>query len=156
MIVLTFINCFKCFYSKETEDFHIEVPYAAACLSKTVEEVVKDDDKGGVVVIPSQFAGKLIKRAFEFCQYYKKDPFKEVKHPLDSYKPFKNYYNDLIDDLCKDDIGCLLNLADYLNLPQLLQLICYKLSYLMREIEATYRLDFFNVKEQWLNHYADM
>ena len=123
MIVLTFINCFKYFYSKETEDFHIEVPYAAACLSKMVEEVVKDDNKGGVVVIPSQFAGKLIKRAFEFCQYYKKDPFKQVKHPLDNYKGFNNFYNTLIDDLCSHDIVCFLRLADYLNLPQPLQLI---------------------------------
>ena len=108
-----------------------------------------------MVTIPSQFAGKLIKKAFEFCQYYKKYPFKEVKHPLDIYKPFNNYYNDLIDDLCKDDIVCLLRLAGYLNLPQLLQLICYKLSYLMREIEAPKRLDFFGVKDQWLDGYDD-
>ena len=156
MIFLTFINCFKCFYSKETKDFDFDVPYAAACLSKHVEEVVKDDDKGAVVTIPPQFAGKLIKKAFEFCQYYKMDPFKEVTHPLDNYKPFNNYYNDLMDDLCKNDIVCLLTLADYLDIQQLIQLICYRLSYLMRDIEAIYRLDFFSVNGQWLNHHVDI
>ena len=108
-----------------------------------------------MATIPSQFPGKLVKRAFEFCQYYKKDPFKQVKHPLDNYKAFKNYYNNLIDDLCKDDIGSFLILADYLNLPQLLQLICYKLSYLMRQLDVTERLDFFGVKDKWLDGYAD-
>ena len=109
-----------------------------------------------MVTIPPQFAGKLIKKAFEFCEYYKKYPFKEVTHPLDNYKPFNNYYNDLMDDLCKNDIVCLLTLADYLDIQQLIQLICYRLSYLMRDIEAIYRLDFFSVNGQWLNHHVDI
>ena len=109
-----------------------------------------------MATIPSQFPGKLIKRAFEFCEYYKKDPSKEVKHRLDNYKGFNNFYNTLLDDLCSPDIICFLRLADYLNLPQLLQLICYKVTYLMRDFDAPERLDFFGLNDQWLTGYADI
>ena len=109
-----------------------------------------------MATIPSQFPGKLVKRAFEFCQYYKKNPFKEVKHRLDNYKGFNNFYNTLLDDLCSRDIICFLRLADYLNIPQLLQVICYKVAYLMRDISPAERLQFFALNNQWLTGYADM
>ena len=97
-----------------------------------------------MATIPSQFPGKLVKRAFEFCEKYKKkDPFSDLNHLLDNYKGFNNFYNTLLDDLCSPDVICFLRLADYLNIPQLLQLICYKVSHLMRQLDATERLDFF-------------
>ena len=68
---------------------------------------------------------------------------KDVKPLLDNYEGFNNFYNTLLDDLSSCDVICFLRLADYLNIPQLLQVICYKVAYLMRDIDPAERLDFF-------------
>ena len=116
---------------------------------------MNEDEGGGKVTIPAQYPGKFVRRDFEFCKKYKKDPFKDINHRLDNYKGLNNFYNLILDDFTSSDVICFLRLADYLNLPQLLQLICYKVTYLMRQLDAPKRLDFFGVKDQWLDGYAD-
>ena len=121
-----------------------------------VADAVNDDKEGVEISIPYEHSGYLVRKAFEFCQNYKQNPFQDINHPIDNYKDLANFYNGIVDDLTSNDVICLLRLSDYLNIPPLLKLIYYKLSYLMRDISYKKRLQYFGLNDEWLSGSAEM
>ena len=111
-------------------------------ISKLVQSM-SEDDKVTNIQMPNNFEGKLCRRAFEFCEKYINDPYSDITFPLDDQKMLPNYYNDFLDGLTSHSIISLLKLSDFLNIPQLLKLICFKLAYLVREMSCEERLNYF-------------
>ena len=118
-------------------------------ISKVVQSM-SEDDKVTNIQTPNNIKGFLCRRAFEFCEKYINDPYSDITFPLDNQKMLPNYYNDFLDGLTSHSIISLLKLSDFLNIPQLLKLICFKLAYLMRDMSCKRRLDYFNINEPML------
>ena len=100
-------------------------------------------DEGTTETKIPMYPGNLIKKVLEFCTRYKKDPMKNITHLIDRVS-LQNYYNDFLYHLSNYSITDLLIVAECLILP-LLKLICYKLSYIMRDTSIKYRLHSFNL-----------
>ena len=107
--------------------------------------VEHNEDK--IIDIPFIYEGKLCRRAFEFCEYYSRKPYRDITHPLDNQKELPNFYKKVLDDLDPVSIISLLVLSDYLHITPLNKLICFHLAYLMRDMENNQRLDYFNISD---------
>ena len=90
------------------------------------------------------YQGSIIIKTFEFCSKYRRNPFKKITFPIDTVR-LTNFYNEFFDDLDDGTLVQIIHLADYLMIDPLLQLICYKLSYRLRDMIAKERLQFFQL-----------
>ena len=90
------------------------------------------------------YQGSIIIKTFEFCSKYRRNPFKKITFPIDTVR-LTNFYNEFFDDLDDGTLVQIIHLADYLMIDPLLQLICYKLSYRLRDMNAKERLQFFQL-----------
>ena len=127
--------------------------------SAKVSEVLKDiveDNQDNVIKIPFVYEGNLCKRAFEFCDYYSRNPYPDIKHPIDDQKELPNFYNEVLDELNPVSVISLLVLSDYLHITPLNKLICFHLAYLMRDMENYQRLEYFNISDPTEVECADM
>ena len=127
--------------------------------SAKVSEVLKDiveDNQDKMIRIPFVYEGNLCKRAFEFCDYYSRNPFSDIKHPIDDQKELPNFYNKVLDELNPVSVISLLVLSDYLGITPLNKLICFHLAYLMRDLENYQRFEYFNISDPTEVDCADM
>ena len=102
------------------------------------------DNKDKIIHIPFVYKGKLCKRAFEFCDFYSRNPYPDITHPIDDQKELPNFYNKVLYDLNPVSVISLLVLSDYLHITPLNKLICLHLAYLMRDMGSHQRLNYFN------------
>ena len=119
-------------------------------------QTLRDVEEDMFITIPGNFPGNICRRAFEFCLKYINNPYDPISHPLDKVKALPNLYNDFLDDMAPDLIVCLLKLSDCLDIPPLIQLICYKLAYLLRDMSCKERLGYFNISDDKFLEYAEM
>ena len=106
-----------------------------------------EDNKDKIIHIPFVYEEKLCKWAFEFCDFYSRNPYRDITHPIDDQKELPNFYNEVLDDLNPVSVISLLVLSDYLHITPLNKLICFHLAYLMRDMENNQRLDYFNISD---------
>ena len=125
-------------------------------MSKLVTQSMEEEEDFRKIIIPGNYAGNLVRMAFEFCDMYKTSPFPDIKNPIDKNKALPNYYNDILDDLTFGNVIALLRLSDYLDTSPLMKLMRFKLSYFMRDISYKKRLDYFIFDEEWLFESAEM
>ena len=97
----------------------------------------------------------IIKKTFEFCSKYKSEPFKDITHPIDSVT-LPNYYNDYFEKLDNGTLIQIISLADFLHIDPLLQLICFKVSYWLRDMSVHDRLQFFQLTTPQNDYTADL
>jgi hypothetical protein len=120
-----------------------------------LKEIVEDDEDN-TISIPFIYEGKLCKRAFEFCDFYSRKPYRDITHPLDDQKELPNFYNEFLYDLTPISVISLLVLSDFLDIPPLNKLICLHLAYLMRDIGSAQRLKYFNISDPMELQSAEM
>ena len=101
------------------------------------------------------YQGSIIIKTFEFCSKYRRDPFKKITFPIDTVR-LTNFYNEFFDDLDDGTLVQIISLADYLQIDPLLQLICYKLSYKLRDMNPEERLEFFQLTMPEEELYAEI
>ena len=94
-------------------------------------------------------------KTFEFCSKYRSDPFQQITHSIDTVI-LTNFYNKFFDDLDDGTLVQIIHLADYLMIDPLLQLICYKLSYKLRDMNPKERLQFFQLIMQEDKYSAEL
>ena len=124
-------------------------------MSEVLKDIVEDDEDK-TIDIPFIYEGKLCRRAFEFCEYYSRYPYRDITHPLDNQKELPNFYNKVLDDLDPVSIISLLVLSDYLHITPLNKLICLHLAYLMRNMGSDQRLNYFNISDPTEMEIAEM
>ena len=91
------------------------------------------------------YQGNIIIKTFEFCSKYRSDPFQQITHSIDTVR-LTNFYNDFFDNLDDGTLVQIICLANFLMIDPLLQLICYKLSYKLRDMNPKERLEFFQLR----------
>ena len=123
------------------KDSKIDILEKDANVSRFIKEL--DEEEISEINL-EMYQGNIIIKTFEFCSKYRSDPFKQIAHPIDKVK-LTNFYNDFIDNLDDGTLVQIICLADYLTIEPLLQLICYKLSYKLRDISPKERLKFFQL-----------
>ena len=116
--------------------------------------VEHNEDK--IIDIPFIYEGKLCKRAFEFCEYYSRNPHPDITHPLDDQKELPNFYKKVLDELKPVSVISLLVLSDFLHITPLNKLICLHLAYLMRNMGSNQRLNYFNISDPTEMEIAEM
>ena len=110
-----------------------------------VSSFYKQLDEIGVSEINlKMYQGSIIIKTFEFCSKYRSDPFKQIAHPIETVT-LTNFYNDFFDNLDDGTLVQIICLANFLTIEPLLQLICYKLSYKLRDMNPEERLEFFQL-----------
>ena len=90
------------------------------------------------------YQGSIVIKTFEFCSKYRCEPFKDITHPIDSFS-LKKIYNHFFELLDNGTLVQIISLADYLQIDPLLQLVCFKVSYWLRDMSASDRLQFFQL-----------
>ena len=143
------------FCLQETNDFEFDVPLECAMMSKTFINT-GDDDEDEVTSIRLPYQGNISRRAFKFCHSNIKEPYHPITHPIDKVKALPNFYNDFLEDLTPDLVVSLLHVSDFLDIPPLTQLICFKLAYLMRDMSYKERIDYFRMNDSVTMEYAEM
>ena len=101
------------------------------------------------------YQGSIIIKTFEFCSKYRRNPFKKITFPIDTVR-LTNFYNEFFDDLDDGTLVQIIPLADYLMIDPLLQLICYKLSYRLRDMNSQERVQFFQIPSQSYHYSAEL
>ena len=140
---------------QKTKDFNFTISKESAKVSDILRDIVKhNEDK--IIDIPFIYEGKLCKRAFEFCEFYSRNPYPDITHPLDDQKELPNFYNEVLHDLNPVSVILLLVLSDYLLITPLNKLICLHLAYLMRDMENHQRLNYFNIGDSMDMESAEM
>ena len=124
-------------------------------MSKVLKEIVEDNEDK-TISIPFIYEGKLCKRAFEFCELYSRKPYPDITHPLDDQKELPNFYNEVLYNLKPILVILLLVLSDFLDIPPLNKLICFRLAYLIRNMGSEQRLKYFNICDPMLLQSAEM
>ena len=110
-----------------------------------VSSFIKQLDEIGLSEINlKMYQGSIIIKTFEFCSKYRSDPFKQIAHPIDSVT-LTNFYNDFFENLDDGTLVQIISIADFLSIEPLLQLICYKLSYKLRDMNPEERMEFFQL-----------
>ena len=118
--------------------------------SAKVSEVLKDiveDNQDKMIRIPFVYKGNLCKRAFEFCDFYSRNPYRDITHPIDDQKELPNFYNEVLYDLKPVSDILLLVLSNFFDILPLNKLICFYLAYLMRNMGSNQRLNYFNISD---------
>ena len=140
---------------QKTKDLDIKVSEASAKLSGLLKELVEGDEDESVI-IPSDYEGKICKRAFEFCDKYSTNPYRDISHPIDDQKELPNYYNNFLHDMTSNSVIALLLLSDFLAIPSLTKLICLHLAYLLRDMGSEQRLKYFHIIDPMEMEYVEM
>ena len=110
-----------------------------------VSSFIKQLDEFGLSELNlKMYQGSIIIKTFEFCSKYRSDPFKQIAHPIDSVT-LTNFYNDFFENLDDGTLVQIISIADFLSIEPLLQLICYKLSYKLRDMNPEERMEFFQL-----------
>ena len=140
---------------QKIKDFNFTISKESAKVSDILKDIVKHN-KDKIIDIPFIYEGKLCKRAFEFCEFYSRNPYPDITHPLDDQKELPNFYKEVLDELNPVSVISLLVFSDYLHITPLNKLICFHLAYLMRDMEKNQRLDYFNISDPTEVECADM
>ena len=125
------------FFSQSTKDGDFFILQKDANVSKFYKEELET-----LFLTLPNYQSNIARKTFEFCSKYRCDPFKHITHPIDSVS-LPNYYNDFLDHLDNGTLVQILSLADFLQIDPLLQLICYKISYWLRDMSSLESLQFF-------------
>jgi len=134
------------------KDSKIDILEKDANVSRFIKEL--DEDEISEINL-EMYQGNIITKTFEFCSKYRSDPFKQIAHPIDTMT-LTNFYNDFFDNLDDGTLVQIISVADFLIIEPLLQLICYKLSYKLRDMNREERLNFFQLSMQEEEFSADL
>ena len=134
-----------------TKDGDFQILQKDARVSKFYKEEV---DSTYFLPLPN-YQSNIARKTFEFCSKYRCDPFKHITHPIDSVS-LPNYYNDFLDQLDNGTLVQIISLADFLQIDPLLQLICFKISYWLRDMSSLERLQFFQQTRPEDEYVADL
>ena len=123
------------------KDARIEILEKDANISRFIKGLEQEE----LSEIPLEmYQGHIVMKTFEFCSKYRSDPFKQIAHPIDSVT-LTNFYNDFFENLDDGTLVQIISIADFLSIEPLLQLICYKLSYKLRDMNPEERMEFFQL-----------
>ena len=134
------------------KDSKIDILEKDANVSRFIKEL--DEEEISEINL-EMYQGNIITKTFEFCSKYRSDPFKQIAHPIDTMT-LTNFYNDFFDNLDDGTLVQIISVADFLIIEPLLQLICYKLSYKLRDMNREERLNFFQLSMQEEEFTADL
>ena len=118
------------------KDSKIDILEKDATVSTFIKEELDESE-----ISLKMYQGSIIIKTFKFCSKYRTDPFKQITFPIDTVR-LTNFYNEFFDDLDDGTLVQIIHLADYLMIDPLLQLICYKLSYRLRDMNPKEKLQF--------------
>ena len=99
-----------------------------------------------------------------FCEFFSSAPCARqslpfpqtpITHPIDSVT-YNNFYNDFFEKLDNGILVQIISLADFLQIDPLLQLICFKVLYWLRDMSASNRLQFFQLTAPKEDYIADL
>ena len=134
------------------KDSKIDILEKDANVSRFIKEL--DEEEVSEINL-EMYQGNIITKTFEFCSKYRSDPFKQIAHPIDTMT-LTNFYNDFFDNLDDGTLVQIICLANFLEIEPLLKLICYKLSYKLRDMNPEERLEFFQLTMPEEEFYAEI
>ena len=123
-------------------------------INKEISTLFKNEIDAAEISL-EMYQGSIIIKTFEFCSKYRRNPFKKITFPIDTVR-LTNFYNEFFDDLDDGTLVQIISLADYLQIDPLLQLICYKLSYRLRDMNSQERVQFFQIPSQSYHYSAEL
>ena len=123
------------------KDSKIDILEKDANVSRFIKEL--DEEEISEINL-EKYQGNIITKTFEFCSKYRSDPFKPIAHSIDTVR-LTNYYNDFFDNLDDGTLVQIICLANFLEIEPLLKLICYKLSYKLRDMNPEEGLELYQL-----------
>ena len=105
-----------------TKDSQVDIFKKDANVSTWIKDHIEE-----LWVLLHLYQGSIVKKTFEFCSKYRREPFKDITHPIDSVT-LKNLYNDFFEKLDNGTLVQIISLSDFAQIDSLLQLICFKVS----------------------------
>ena len=91
---------------------------------------------------------RVFLKVLAFTRHYHKDPMKTIQKPLkDNHLPVQKWYVDFVSAETRDSLYELLEAASYLDIEQLQELVCARISCLIKgteydELKKIFGLDF--------------
>ena len=120
--------------SSDVQSFQIGTK--AASRSKLINDILKDYQDESDFPLP-EVDGKTLKKIIEYLEHYKDSEPKEIPKPLKDSKlenVIEKWDADYILPIPKEDCVSIINAANYMDIPSLLQLACAKIAASMMDL----------------------
>lgn len=114
--------------TSDGQEFHIKEK--AASRSKLIKDILTDYQDENIIPLP-EVDGKTLTKILEYLEHYVNSEPKEIPKPLkDSHleKVIDKWDADYILPLSKEECVNIVNAANYMDIPSLLQLACAKIA----------------------------
>ncbi len=116
---------------KSNDNVIFEVSEKCLALSKVLKNLANDFPEADAELPTNEVDGKTLEKIVEFLKHYENEKPKEIPKPLPSsdLKPFiSEWDSEFIDKLSLEAIIDLVNAANFLDIPELVNLCCAKLA----------------------------
>ena len=121
---------------KSSDNQSFQIGTKAASRSKLINDILKDYQDESDFPLP-EVDGKTLKKIIEYLEHYKDSEPKEIPKPLKDSKlenVIEKWYADYILPIPKEECVSIINAANYMDIPSLLQLACAKIAALMMDL----------------------
>jgi S-phase kinase-associated protein 1 len=136
----------------DTPENGVLVPKDVALMSKTIEEMIKDDDDDIAVVPVPDVTQNVLNKVLEFCIKHAKDPMPKIERPIKS-TDMKVIMKDslwdaeYIDGLGDEMLFEVILAANYLAIESLIDLGCAKVASILKNRTPKEIRERFNINE---------
>ena len=121
---------------KSSDNQSFQIGTKAASRSKLINDILKDYQDESDFPLP-EVDGKTLKKIIEYLEHYKDSEPKEIPKPLKDSKlenVIEKWDADYILPIPKEECVSIINAANYMDIPSLLQLACAKIAALMMDL----------------------
>ena len=121
---------------KSSDNQSFQIGTKAASRSKLINDILKDYQDESDFPLP-EVDGKTLKKIIEYLEHYKDSEPKEIPKPLKDSKlenVIEKWDADYILPIPKEECVGIINAANYMDIPSLLQLACAKIAALMMDL----------------------
>ena len=121
---------------KSSDNQSFQIGTKAASRSKLINDILKDYQDESDFPLP-EVDGKTLKKIIAYLEHYKDSEPKEIPKPLKDSKlenVIEKWDADYILPIPKEECVSIINAANYMDIPSLLQLACAKIAALMMDL----------------------
>ena len=121
---------------KSSDNQSFQIGTKAASRSKLINDILKDYQDESDFPLP-EVDGKTLKKIIEYLEHYKDSEPKEIPKPLKDSKlenVIEKWDADYILPIPKEECVSIINAANYMDIPSLLQLAYAKIAALMMDL----------------------
>ncbi|KAF2589760.1 hypothetical protein F2Q70_00038155 [Brassica cretica] len=142
------MSTFKIITLKSCDDKIFKVDEAVAVQSQMIAHMVEDDCVDGEIPI-SNVTGVILAKVIEYCKKHLVNPDVDGDSSSSTEDELKNWDAEFMKNMDQEMLFALIMAANYLNIKDLLDLICQTIADMIKGFSVDEVRTFFNIKNDF-------